>query len=123
MVPTGRRARGSGRLPAWPTTSTRAWAQSGRKSTNSARQAVSRRAGPGQGDPLFPWLAEQAPERAMHWFLEQEVAGEAGFEDLVALTQVKLPLLARAQAPPAPKQRSMAAPCTGRSSEGPCHAA
>jgi hypothetical protein len=27
----------------------------------------------------------------MKWFLGQEVAGEAGFEDLVALTQVKLP--------------------------------
>lgn len=47
--------------------------------------------GPGQGDPLFPWLAEQAPREAMRWFLRQEVAGEAGFEDLVALTQVKLP--------------------------------
>jgi hypothetical protein len=47
--------------------------------------------GPGQGHPLFPWLAESAPARAMRWFLEQEVAGEAGFEDLVALTQVKLP--------------------------------
>jgi hypothetical protein len=27
----------------------------------------------------------------MKWFLTQEVAGEAGFEDLTALTQVKLP--------------------------------
>ena len=27
----------------------------------------------------------------MVWFLRQEVAGEAGFEDLVALTQVKMP--------------------------------
>ena len=47
--------------------------------------------GPGQGDPLFPWLAEHAPARSMDWFLEQEVGGEAGFDDLVALTQVKLP--------------------------------
>lgn len=47
--------------------------------------------GPGQGDALFPWLAEHAPDEAMRWFLRQEVAGEAGFEDLVALTQVKLP--------------------------------
>ena len=46
--------------------------------------------GPGQNDPLFPWLAEEAPRDAMMWFLTQEVAGEAGFEDLVALTQVKL---------------------------------
>src|SRR4028119_1186539 len=27
----------------------------------------------------------------MRWFLEQEAAGEAGFDDLVAYTQVKLP--------------------------------
>lgn len=47
--------------------------------------------GPGQSDPLFPWLAEHASIDAMRWFLRQEVAGEAGFEDLVALTQVKLP--------------------------------
>jgi hypothetical protein len=47
--------------------------------------------GPGQGDPLFPWLAERATSSAMKWFLEQEVSGEAGFEDLVALTQLKLP--------------------------------
>lgn len=47
--------------------------------------------GPGQGDPLFPWLAEQATREDICWFLEQEAAGEAGFDDLVALTQVKLP--------------------------------
>jgi Iron-containing redox enzyme len=47
--------------------------------------------GPGQHDPLFDWLETSAPESAMAWFLVQEVAGEAGFEDLVALTQVKLP--------------------------------
>ena len=48
--------------------------------------------GPGQHDPLFPWLAEQASMDEMRWFLTQEVAGEAGFEDLSALTQVKLPV-------------------------------
>jgi hypothetical protein len=48
--------------------------------------------GPGQGDALFPWLAEQATLEEMRWFLGQEVAGEAGFDDLVALTQVKLPV-------------------------------
>ncbi len=48
--------------------------------------------GPGQGDPLFPWLAESCSMDAMKWFLTQEVAGEAGFEDLTALTQVKLPV-------------------------------
>jgi hypothetical protein len=47
--------------------------------------------GPGQNDPLFPWLAKQASLEEMCWFLEQEVAGEAGFDDLVALTQLKLP--------------------------------
>jgi hypothetical protein len=47
--------------------------------------------GPGQGDPLFPWLAEEADIEQMRWFLEQEAAGEAGFDDLVAMTQVKMP--------------------------------
>jgi hypothetical protein len=49
------------------------------------------RTGPGQGDALFPWLAEKASRDEMRWYLRQEVAGEAGFDDLVALTQVKLP--------------------------------
>jgi len=44
-----------------------------------------------ENDPLFPWLAESAGMDAMRWFLEQEVAGEAGFDDLVAYTQVKMP--------------------------------
>ncbi|MBC7690941.1 MAG: iron-containing redox enzyme family protein [Methylotenera sp.] len=47
--------------------------------------------GPGQQDPLFPWLAKEASFEEMRWFLKQEVGGEAGFDDLVALTQVKLP--------------------------------
>jgi Iron-containing redox enzyme len=51
--------------------------------------------GPGQGDRLFPWLAEEATREQLRWFFEQEAAGEAGFDDLVALTQVKLPLLAK----------------------------
>lgn len=51
--------------------------------------------GPGQGDPLFPWLAEEAPREALEWFLAQEIAGEAGFDDLVAMTQVKLPTTAK----------------------------
>jgi hypothetical protein len=50
-----------------------------------------RRSGPGQGDPLFPWLAKHASHDEMRWFLTQEVAGEAGFDDLVAMTQVKMP--------------------------------
>lgn len=48
--------------------------------------------GPGQGDPLFDWLQHRASMREMKWFLTQEVAGEAGFDDLTALTQVKLPV-------------------------------
>lgn len=47
--------------------------------------------GQGQGDALFPWLADSAPRDAIRWFLTQEAAGEAGFDDLVAYTQVKLP--------------------------------
>ncbi len=47
--------------------------------------------GPGQNDALFPWLAETANHAQMCWFLTQELAGEAGFDDLVAMTQVKLP--------------------------------
>jgi hypothetical protein len=47
--------------------------------------------GPGQADPLFPWLAEAATREELRWFFEQEAAGEAGFDDLVAYTQVKLP--------------------------------
>lgn len=54
-----------------------------------------RRSGPGQGDPLFLWLASQASKDEMRWFLTQEVAGEAGFDDLLALTQVKMPKQAK----------------------------
>src|SRR4051812_18476400 len=54
-----------------------------------------REEGPGQGDKLFLWLAEEAPLEAMRWFLEQEAAGEAGFDDLVAMTQVKFPMCAK----------------------------
>ena len=47
--------------------------------------------GPGQQHYLFDWLAEHASLEEMRWFLKQEAAGEAGFEDLLAYTQVKLP--------------------------------
>jgi Iron-containing redox enzyme len=47
--------------------------------------------GPGQGDPLFPWLADHADRQQLRWFFQQEAAGEAGFDDLVAFTQIKLP--------------------------------
>jgi hypothetical protein len=48
--------------------------------------------GPGQNDRLFPWLAERATPAEMRWFLQQEVAGEAGFDDLLALTQIRMPI-------------------------------
>ena len=51
-----------------------------------------KKVGPGQGDPLFPWLADDASREQLAWFFEQEAAGEAGFDDLVALTQIKLPI-------------------------------
>lgn len=51
--------------------------------------------GPGQGDPLFTWLADHASLDHMRWFLSQEVVGEAGFDDLVALSQVKAPIQAK----------------------------
>ncbi len=51
--------------------------------------------GPGQGDPLFAWLATEATADQMRWFLRQEVAGEAGFDELVALTQVRFPARAK----------------------------
>ena len=47
--------------------------------------------GPGQNDPLFDWLAETANREEMTWFIRQELASEAGFEDLTALTQIKMP--------------------------------
>lgn len=53
--------------------------------------------GPGQGDPLFPWLEATATRDEMRWFLAQEISGEAGFDDLVALTQVKLPARAKVE--------------------------
>jgi hypothetical protein len=51
--------------------------------------------GPGQDDPLFRWLAKDATLEQMKWFLTQEAAGEAGFDDLVALTQIKMPPMAK----------------------------
>jgi hypothetical protein len=47
--------------------------------------------GPGQWDPLFAWFETDADLQQLKWFLTQEAAGEAGFDDLVAMTQVKLP--------------------------------
>ena len=51
--------------------------------------------GPGQGDPLFTWLAREADIEDFRYFLAQEAAGEAGFEDLTAMAQVKVPAEAK----------------------------
>lgn len=51
--------------------------------------------GPGQNHPLFPWLAEKAGVEDFRYFLGQEAAGEAGFDDLIAMTQVKAPPAAK----------------------------
>jgi len=51
--------------------------------------------GPGQADPLFPWLAEEADIEDFRYFLRQEAAGEAGFEDMLAMAQVKVPAEAK----------------------------
>ncbi len=51
--------------------------------------------GPGQQHALFDWLAHSASMPQMRWFLTQEAAGEAGFDDLLAYTQVKLPVQAK----------------------------
>ena len=47
--------------------------------------------GPGQHDSLFDWLETNATLDDLKVYLTQEAAGEAGFDDLVALTQVRLP--------------------------------
>ena len=51
--------------------------------------------GPGQQHTFFDWLAHDATLPQMRWFLTQEAAGEAGFDDLLAYTQVKLPVQAK----------------------------
>ena len=49
------------------------------------------RTGPGQHDELFDRLEHEATLDQLKWYLTQEAAGEAGFDDLVALTQVRVP--------------------------------
>ena len=49
------------------------------------------RTGPGQHDALFDWLEHEASLDQLKWYLTQEAAGEAGFDDLVAMTQVRVP--------------------------------
>ena len=54
-----------------------------------------RRSGPGQHHPLFDFLEHEATKEQLSWFVRQEVAGEAGFDDLVALTQLRMPVRAK----------------------------
>ncbi|WP_114226737.1 MULTISPECIES: iron-containing redox enzyme family protein [Sphingomonas] len=49
------------------------------------------RSGPGQHDSLFDWLEHEATLDQLKYYLTQEAAGEAGFDDLVAMTQVRVP--------------------------------
>lgn len=51
--------------------------------------------GAGQDHPLFDFLEQEATFEEVRWFVRQEVAGEAGFEDLVALTQLRMPVRAK----------------------------
>jgi hypothetical protein len=51
--------------------------------------------GPGQQHALFGWLDQHATLAQMRWFLTQEAAGEAGFDDLLAATQIRLPVRAK----------------------------
>jgi hypothetical protein len=51
--------------------------------------------GPGQYDPLHDWIAETATRDELQWFIRQEMVGEAGFDDLIALTQLRMPTTAK----------------------------
>lgn len=53
------------------------------------------RSGPGQHDALFDWIENEATLDQLKWYLTQEAAGEAGFDDLVALTQIRIPARAK----------------------------
>ena len=46
--------------------------------------------GPGQRDPLFDWLENEASLDETIWVLRQEIASEAGFDDHVARTREKI---------------------------------
>ncbi len=48
-----------------------------------------------QSTRFMSWLATTATRNDMSWFLTQELAGTGALEDLLALTQVKLPRRAR----------------------------
>ncbi len=54
-----------------------------------------RERGPGQGNSFWPWLATSATAAQLRWVLQQERVVEAGFDDVVALTSVRMPLVAK----------------------------
>lgn len=47
--------------------------------------------GPGQFDPFFDYLAKEASREEFQYFIRQEYCGEIGFDDLIAMTQVRFP--------------------------------
>jgi pyrroloquinoline quinone (PQQ) biosynthesis protein C len=47
--------------------------------------------GPGQYDLFFEYLAYEASREEIQYFTKQEFCGEIGFDDLIALTQIRLP--------------------------------
>ena len=51
--------------------------------------------GPGQQHRLLDWLANDCTLAQMKWFIAQEAASKAGFDDLLAYTQVQLPAQAK----------------------------
>ena len=53
--------------------------------------------GPGQYDPFFDYLAEQADLSELKFFIKQEYCGEVGFDDLIAMTQIRFPVRAKVE--------------------------
>ncbi|HEY0251420.1 MAG TPA: iron-containing redox enzyme family protein, partial [Kofleriaceae bacterium] len=47
--------------------------------------------GPGQHDPLWSWVANEATLSQLRWLLRQYLHGDGGTEDLLALVQARLP--------------------------------
>jgi len=54
-----------------------------------------RNTGSGQFDPLFDYIAEKCSFEEARWLLRQDVTNQAGFDDLVALVQARMPEAAK----------------------------
>ncbi len=54
-----------------------------------------RETGPGQGDPLFPWLEGEATLDEMSWFIEQRLRARPVSRICSPWTQVKMPQTAK----------------------------